>query len=93
MSSHKRSARSARVSTNWDRVADWYNGWVGDEGSKHHRHLAIPAVLELLDLHPGEHVLDLGAGSGDWMRADGCWRSLIDSIASTGDSSLETRGA
>jgi SAM-dependent methyltransferase len=50
--------------TNWDPVAQWYNGWVGREGSKHHRRLAIPAVLELLDPRPNEKILDIGAGQG-----------------------------
>jgi SAM-dependent methyltransferase len=43
-------------------VADWYQGWVGENGSIHHRTLAIPAVLDLLDLQPNEHILDIGAG-------------------------------
>ncbi|HZO88670.1 MAG TPA: class I SAM-dependent methyltransferase [Chthonomonadaceae bacterium] len=50
--------------TSWDPVADWYNGWVGKRGSDHHRRLAIPAVLELLEPRPGEHILDIGAGQG-----------------------------
>jgi len=45
-------------------VADWYTGWVGAEGSDHHRHLAIPALLDLLRPAAGEHVLDAGCGPG-----------------------------
>jgi SAM-dependent methyltransferase len=45
-------------------LAEWYDGWVGKDGSKHHQKLAIPAVLKLLDLQPGEKVLDVGAGQG-----------------------------
>ncbi len=48
----------------WEPVADWYDGWVGKEGSEHHRRLALPAVLDLLDLRPEMHVLDIGAGQG-----------------------------
>lgn len=53
-----------RTPSGWDPVADWYDGWVGKEGSDHHRNLAIPAVIELLKAQPGEQVLDIGAGQG-----------------------------
>src|SRR5204863_7009176 len=52
------------VRTSWDPLADWYDGWVGKEGSLHHRQLAIPAVLELLTPQSGEKILDIGAGQG-----------------------------
>jgi SAM-dependent methyltransferase len=48
----------------WDRVATWYDGWVGDRGSRYHRAIAIPAALELLRPGPGEDVLEIGAGQG-----------------------------
>jgi protein-L-isoaspartate O-methyltransferase len=50
--------------TSWDPVAEWYAGWTGKNGSHHHRELAIPAVLELLDPQPGTKVLEIGAGHG-----------------------------
>jgi SAM-dependent methyltransferase len=53
-----------KSATSWDKVAHWYNGWVGEQGSEHHRELAIPALLELLEPQPGEQILDLGAGQG-----------------------------
>jgi SAM-dependent methyltransferase len=56
--------RSPAAHTSWDPVARWYDGWMGAGGSKHHRALAIPAVLELLRPQPGESILDLGAGQG-----------------------------
>jgi ubiquinone/menaquinone biosynthesis C-methylase UbiE len=56
--------RSSNTKTSWDPVADWYAGWVGKQGSKHHRAFAIPAVLDLLDPQPAEMILDLGAGPG-----------------------------
>ena len=48
----------------WDPLATWYDGWVGKDGSEHHRRLAIPAVMDLLEPRPGERILDLGAGQG-----------------------------
>jgi ubiquinone/menaquinone biosynthesis C-methylase UbiE len=50
--------------TSWERVATWYDGWVGDRGSAYHRELAIPAVLDLLQPRPGEAILDIGGGQG-----------------------------
>lgn len=48
----------------WNPIAAWYNGWVGKDGSEHHQKLAIPAVMNLLELQKGEQVLDIGAGQG-----------------------------
>lgn len=59
-----RRPRPSTGETSWERVASWYDGWVGDHGSAYHRELAIPAVLELLDPRPGERVLDVGGGQG-----------------------------
>ncbi|MDQ3691775.1 MAG: class I SAM-dependent methyltransferase [Chloroflexota bacterium] len=50
--------------TSWERVATWYDGWVGDHGSTYHRELAIPAVLDLLRPQRGEEILDIGGGQG-----------------------------
>lgn len=50
--------------TSWEKVAPWYDGWVGKEGSFYHREIAIPRTLELLNLQPNEFLLDVGAGTG-----------------------------
>lgn len=60
----KKISSKSQVPTSWDAVAGWYAGWVGENGCKHHRELAIPAVLDLLEPLPNEKVLDIGAGSG-----------------------------
>jgi SAM-dependent methyltransferase len=52
------------IATSWEPLAEWYDGWVGKEGSLHHRQLAIPALLELLSPQSHESILDLGAGQG-----------------------------
>ncbi len=59
-----RKHRQKGSSRSWDPVADWYTGWVGPDGSEHHRRLAIPAVIELLGPEAGEKVLDIGCGPG-----------------------------
>jgi SAM-dependent methyltransferase len=60
----KRQASSSKIDTSWDPLASWYDGWVGEDGSDHHQKLAIPAVLDLLELDGSDRVLDLGAGQG-----------------------------
>lgn len=55
---------SKRQPSGWEPLADWYDGWMGKHGSDHHRHLAIPTVLELLNLEPDEHLIDIGSGQG-----------------------------
>lgn len=59
-----RRAGRARPGTSWERAAEWYDGWVGKRGSVYHRRVALPVTLGLLDLAPGERLLDLGAGQG-----------------------------
>jgi len=56
--------RGSGDDTSWDRVATWYDGWVGDQGSRYHQALAVPAAMDLLDLQRGESVIEIGAGQG-----------------------------
>lgn len=64
MPKQPKNLRENRMPSGWDRVASWYEGWVGEHGSDHHRNLAIPAVLDLLELQANERVLDMGCGHG-----------------------------
>ena len=50
--------------SSWDRVSTWYDGWVGERGSRYHQAVVIPTALEMLDPQPDEHVLDIGGGQG-----------------------------
>jgi len=58
------SSAGAPPETSWERVATWYDGWVGDHGSAYHQQLAIPAVLDLLQPRVDEAILDIGGGQG-----------------------------
>ncbi|HUF39975.1 MAG TPA: class I SAM-dependent methyltransferase [Anaerolineales bacterium] len=60
----KKARADHEVRTSWDPLAAWYDGWVGEDGSEHHQKLAIPAVMELLELDRSDRVLDVGAGQG-----------------------------
>lgn len=65
----RREAESSRrrgpaASTSWDALARWYDGWVGEGGSEHHREVAIPTVMRLLEPKQGEQILDVGTGQG-----------------------------
>jgi ubiquinone/menaquinone biosynthesis C-methylase UbiE len=45
-------------------VAEWYDRLVGDEGSEYHREVVHPGVARLLNVQPGEAVLDVACGQG-----------------------------
>lgn len=64
MKPKEHQTQSRKIKTSWDPVADWYDGWVGKRGSEHHRQVAIPALLQLLEPQPEETLLDIGAGQG-----------------------------
>ncbi len=65
MSGNAEGSRGRRPgASSWEPVASWYDGWVGDRGSRYHQAAAIPAVLDLLDPQPGEEILDIGSGQG-----------------------------
>lgn len=59
-----RKHTKTRSSRSWDPVAEWYTGWVGAAGSEHHRRVAIPSLMSLLDPVQGERILDMGCGPG-----------------------------
>src|SRR4051812_17349447 len=63
-SKHTNQNEKPAATTSWDAVARWYDGWVGQDGSEHHREVAVPVLMELLEPQPGEYILDIGAGQG-----------------------------
>jgi ubiquinone/menaquinone biosynthesis C-methylase UbiE len=52
------------LKTDWSEVAKWYDSLVGESGSEYHREVVLPGVLKLLDVQPGQKVLDLACGQG-----------------------------
>ncbi len=60
----RESGTAAPRETSWERVATWYDGWVGELGSTYHRELAVPGVIDLLQPQTGERILDVGGGQG-----------------------------
>lgn len=55
--------------TSWENVSPWYNKITQNSGHYYHEHTVIPGVLKLLDLKPGDKLLDVAAGSGVLGRA------------------------
>jgi ubiquinone/menaquinone biosynthesis C-methylase UbiE len=67
----KRAARSSggkAEEKGWDGVAGWYDKLVGADGSDYHRHVILPAAMNLLAVREGEAVLDLCCGQGVLVR-------------------------
>ncbi len=53
-----------KKTTDWSKVAGWYDNLVGESGSEYHREVVLPGVLRLLRPEPGQRVLDLACGQG-----------------------------
>ena len=51
----------------WDRNADYWDERMG-EGNFFHKLLIEPAQIKLLALQPGERVLDIACGNGQFAR-------------------------
>jgi ubiquinone/menaquinone biosynthesis C-methylase UbiE len=50
--------------TSWQKVGRWYDKNLGIKGDYFHSKIIMPKVIKLLDLKPGNSVLDLGCGQG-----------------------------
>ena len=48
----------------WNRKAAFWDDLFGDWGNQFHRRVVEPPLLQLLELKPGEAVLDIGCGNG-----------------------------
>lgn len=58
------SDRGRTGNSSWDPVASWYDSTIGVRGSPHHRKAAVPTVMAMADLKPGEALIDVGCGQG-----------------------------
>ncbi len=59
---------NARSREAWEANAEWWDEQIGPEGNAFHRVLIAPAQMRLLDLKPGERVLEIACGNGQFAR-------------------------
>jgi 2-polyprenyl-3-methyl-5-hydroxy-6-metoxy-1,4-benzoquinol methylase len=52
----------------WDTNAAFWDDFVGADGNDFHRVLVAPAQMQLLALRPGERVVELACGNGQFSR-------------------------
>jgi ubiquinone/menaquinone biosynthesis C-methylase UbiE len=57
------------VSTDWGRVADWYDQHIGESGGEYHQKVVIPGTLKLLDPAADDRIIDIACGQGVLCRA------------------------
>lgn len=57
-----------QANQSWNNVANWYDSLVGEKGQYFHTHVIFPHLLQILDFHPGQSVLDLACGQGAFCR-------------------------
>lgn len=61
---HSKQPAGPPRDTAWDPVAAWYDKLVGESGMDYHRHVILPAALEMLAIRPSESVIDVCCGQG-----------------------------
>jgi ubiquinone/menaquinone biosynthesis C-methylase UbiE len=64
----KKRAAVKPAEKGWDGVAGWYDKLVGADGSDYHRHVILPAAMDLLAVREGDSVLDVCCGQGVLVR-------------------------
>jgi 2-polyprenyl-3-methyl-5-hydroxy-6-metoxy-1,4-benzoquinol methylase len=64
----------------WDLKAEFWDQLHGDMGNRFHRELIAPAIKQLLDLYPGECVLDIACGSGVLARQMAGWGGIVTAV-------------
>jgi SAM-dependent methyltransferase len=52
----------------WEATAEWWDDQIGPDGNVFHRTLIAPKQMRLLELVPGQTVLDIACGNGQFAR-------------------------
>ncbi len=50
----------------WEANAAFWDGSMGDESNRFHREVVRPGVNQLLNVRPGEYILDAACGNGNY---------------------------
>ena len=50
----------------WEANAEFWDYSMGDNSNEFHRQTVRPKVSELLDIQPGDYVLDIACGNGNY---------------------------
>jgi 2-polyprenyl-3-methyl-5-hydroxy-6-metoxy-1,4-benzoquinol methylase len=68
MSAGNDNNRTPETQDIWNQNATFWDSIIGDAGNKFHKTIVEPTALSLLDLTPGETVLDIACGNGAFAR-------------------------
>ena len=68
MNEREISSLNEDVKDRWNRVADFWNERMGDDGNSFHRVLVTPSQERLLDLKRDELVVEVACGNGQFTR-------------------------
>lgn len=83
--SHLSTTQQSEIATQrWDEKAANWDERIGADGNQFHRVLIAPTVADLLAMQPGEKLLDIACGNGQFSRqmaADGVEVMAVDGSA------------